>query len=231
MNNPGYFSVIPAEVRYCKSLKPNAKLLYSEISALCNQEGFCWADNGYFAELYEVNNKTISRWISQLEEYGFINVEILKSKGNARKITLSFNPKFLKTPSDKKVTTSCQKDRHLVTKKSLPSDKKVTSYIRNNNTINNTKNKRETRALDFYEKNYPSQWETFLMNHKSKIKDFQKFCDDFNDAFDIEQLDYNDRVIRARLNKYARNWIVNQNNSRFKDPEQTQQPTYRKKVS
>ena len=41
MDNPNYFSVIPATVRYDEELKPNEKLLYSEKSAVADKEGFC----------------------------------------------------------------------------------------------------------------------------------------------------------------------------------------------
>lgn len=78
-----------------------------------------------------------------------------------------------------------------------------------NKELSNTK--RETRALDFFKKYHPSQWETFLMQHKSKIKNFQKFYLDFNDTFDLESREYDGNTIRLRLNKYARNWIENQN--------------------
>jgi hypothetical protein len=105
--SPAYYAIIPANVRYA-DLKPNAKLLYGEITALCKVEGFCWADNDYFAGLYKVDHKTISRWISQLRDAGFIDVEILQNLGNKRKITI-----------DKKVTTYTQKSHEVVTKKSL----------------------------------------------------------------------------------------------------------------
>ena len=62
---PNYYAIIPANVRY-SNLKPNAKLLYAEITALSNKLGYCYARNGYFAELYGVNKNTVSRWISDL---------------------------------------------------------------------------------------------------------------------------------------------------------------------
>jgi hypothetical protein len=36
----GLFAVIPSCVRYCKDLEPNAKLLYAEITALSDSEGY-----------------------------------------------------------------------------------------------------------------------------------------------------------------------------------------------
>ena len=74
---PSYYAIIPAEVRYSK-LKPNAKLLYGEITALSNKEGYFFATNRYFANLYNVTKNTISLWVSQLFHEGFINVELIK---------------------------------------------------------------------------------------------------------------------------------------------------------
>ncbi len=71
-NVKSYYAVIPANVRYDKNLPANAKLLYGEVTALCNQSGICWADNGYFANLYDVDDRTIQRWVSALVDKGYL---------------------------------------------------------------------------------------------------------------------------------------------------------------
>lgn len=74
---PNYYSVIPANVRYDKSLKANEKLLYGEVTALSNQKGYCWAVNNYFADLFDVSKETVSRWISNLEKNGYVRTELI----------------------------------------------------------------------------------------------------------------------------------------------------------
>lgn len=76
-----YYAIIPATIRYDKRITNGAKLLYGEITALCNQEGYCWASNSYFAKLYEVSNTTISTWISQLEKNQYITRKIIYKEG------------------------------------------------------------------------------------------------------------------------------------------------------
>ncbi len=77
-NKPGYYAVIPSQVRYCKELKSSERLLYGEITALLNKEGYCFASNRYFAELYNVIPSTVSRWISHLEKLGFIKEVLIR---------------------------------------------------------------------------------------------------------------------------------------------------------
>ena len=74
-DKPNYYAIIPANVRY-SSLKPNAKLLYGEITALSNKLGYCFASNSYFAELYGVSKNTVSRWLSDLKKFGFITIQL-----------------------------------------------------------------------------------------------------------------------------------------------------------
>ena len=96
---PSYYAVIPASVRYCKSLPSSAKLLFGEITALCSVEGFCWASNAYFMALYDVNRSTLQRWISALAKEGFIRVDLVPGTGERRIYDLTIHPS---TPPQKR---------------------------------------------------------------------------------------------------------------------------------
>lgn len=69
-----YYAIIPATVRYDKDLTDKAKLLYGEITCLCNKEGYCFATNNYFANLYNCTSRAIQFTISKLQEKGYIRV-------------------------------------------------------------------------------------------------------------------------------------------------------------
>ena len=79
---PSYYSIIPSTIRYDKRLKFAERLLYGEITALMGKEGYCYASNNYFANLYEVIPGTISRWISHLAKLGYIVVEVIRNDKN-----------------------------------------------------------------------------------------------------------------------------------------------------
>lgn len=78
MEKPGFDAMIPATVRYDPALRPNAKLLYGEIRAMASREGYCWASNRYFAQLYGLTVKTISELIRDLARQGHIVVQVLR---------------------------------------------------------------------------------------------------------------------------------------------------------
>lgn len=86
---PNFYAIIPATVRYDTFISPNAKLLYGEITALSNREGYCWATNDYFAKLYNVSVTSISIWMALLRKRGYIQIDILKDLGNKRYISVN----------------------------------------------------------------------------------------------------------------------------------------------
>lgn len=148
-DKPNFYAIIPANVRYDKRLKPIVRLLYGEITALCNDKGYCWASNSYFANLYEVANETISRYIAQLKEYGYIQIVYEKKEQNIekRKIYIRYcqNNQYgidrtvntVLTEQSREYSQNCQGG--------------IDRTVKENNTINNIKNNtgNNKQPLDF----------------------------------------------------------------------------------
>jgi DNA-binding MarR family transcriptional regulator len=117
MNKPNYYAVITAEVRYDTRLTSFAKLMYAEITALANKEGYCWANNTFFAKNYETTERTVQRALSQLEEFGYIRKE-LTNNNTERKLYIAMTKesegvdKVVSTTNDKKVIHNTIKDNN-----------------------------------------------------------------------------------------------------------------------
>ena len=78
VSKPGYYAVIPADVRYDDQIPANAKLLYGEISALIGPGGYCFAGNEYFAGIYGLSERTVRSLIGSLQKAGYVQVELEK---------------------------------------------------------------------------------------------------------------------------------------------------------
>jgi hypothetical protein len=101
-----YYAIIPANVRYDKSLSANAKLLYGEITALCSEKGYCWSTNKYFSDLFGVSQKSISKWISMLVKKKYLFVRLVYRKGT--KEILERHLSIVKKPlEERNDTPSC----------------------------------------------------------------------------------------------------------------------------
>lgn len=130
---PSYYSIITADVRYDERLKPNEKLLYSEITALSNKYGYCTATNSYFSKLYRADKSTVSRWVSHLEKCGYVQVE--QTRDGKRIVQRKIYP--VATPLlTKKSIPYAQKDQY-------PIDKKVKGNITRVNTTSINKEREE----------------------------------------------------------------------------------------
>lgn len=106
---PNYYAILTADVRYDKRLTPNAKLLYAEITALCNMNGKCLASNQYFADLYNVSIRSIQQWISKLIEFGYLSCEIMFKEGTKE---IEKRILFLPSSSGEEIFTTPRKKLH-----------------------------------------------------------------------------------------------------------------------
>lgn len=123
---PAYYAIIPAVVRYDPNLPPNAKLLYGEITALASKEGFCWASNQYFADLYGLTKTSVSTLVGKLNSRGYI-----------RALTIDENSRHIY------ITGLAEKSQG-VTKKQQGGLRKIargdSEKSKHSNTVSNTEN-------------------------------------------------------------------------------------------
>ena len=126
IEKPNYYAVLPADVRYDNNLSAREKLLYAEITALSNKEGYCWASNAYFANLYETTDRTIRTAITNLEKFGHLTRKLIYKK-NSKEIEkrLLYPVKNFSGPQEKNFLT--------------PGDENFLDNNTSVNTINNNK--------------------------------------------------------------------------------------------
>lgn len=130
---PNYYAIIPANIRYDEDLIQGAKLLYGEITALSNQKGFCWANDMYFAKLYKVSKKTIQTWLKSLEEKNYLTREVIYKEGSNEIVNRYI--RLCAYPSNENVYT--------------PMHEKVRDNNTSiNTTVNNTNNKNILSSSD-----------------------------------------------------------------------------------
>jgi hypothetical protein len=127
-----YYAIIPANVRYDADLTPNAKLLYGEITALCNERGYCWASNDYFAKLYNVSKSSITKWVSALVKKGYIFNEIIYKDGSKEVLN-----RYLKLSSDPIVNFADRYSKLLDDPIVKIADSPTPKIYEDNNTLNN----------------------------------------------------------------------------------------------
>ena len=146
-----YFAIIPANVRYDKNLKDKAKLLYGEITALCNEKGYCWATNEYFANLYKVSKTTISCLVKNLIENGYIKSSIIYRENTkeiiGRYLSILDNP-----PIKENLNTYLKNFKYPIKENLNTPIKENLKYNNtyNNNTININNNIEALKEIENY---------------------------------------------------------------------------------
>lgn len=170
---PNYYAILPSSVRYDNRLKANEKLLYSEITALSNKTGLCYATNKYFADLYEVENETISRWISHLKELNYIDIEIVY-KNDTKEIEKRII-KINGIPIDKNINTYIPNNQERYCENNQEGiDEKVKE---NNTSINNTSiNIKENIKRKVFKKPTLDELKEYCLSSSLSV-DYQYFYD------------------------------------------------------
>ncbi|MGM9544449.1 MAG: helix-turn-helix domain-containing protein [Romboutsia timonensis] len=192
MEHKSYYAVIPANVRYDKDLSANAKLLYGEITALCHEKGYCWATNQYFADLYGVSTKSISRWVGQLVDKKYLHLKLIYKDGTKE---IQQRRLYLFPPMD-------NDDQGYRQKCPEGSDKNV----QDNNTVNNKNNNTIKEIRHKY-----GQYKNVLLSDK----DLEKLHKDYGKPIIDEYITKMDEWIELNGKRYKnynlalRKWLKN----------------------
>lgn len=80
-----HYGILPANVR-TSNLTAGAKLLYAELTAQPNNGTYTEVTNPELAKALNVDKGTISRWLSELNDAGFIMLIVFAEQGNKRHI-------------------------------------------------------------------------------------------------------------------------------------------------
>lgn len=188
-NQKNYYAIIPADVRYDKRLTPNAKLLYGEITALCNEKGYCWAGNEYFSELYSVSKTSISKWIKQLSDYNYIQLSYQKRGFQVVQRNISLSVRLTKVkPSDEEKLNRSDEEK-----------------LKDNNTVNNTKNKEASERFNALKNLFHDKYKHY---HSDTISNWSK------ETIQLENiLKHSDEDIRRKLKIFESN--INSSSNKF----------------
>ena len=86
IQQPSFWAVLPAKIRYDKEIDFTSKVIFAEITALSNMWGYCSAGNQYFADRFGLSVTQISRIVAKLIDRHYIRSVIEKAKGNKRRL-------------------------------------------------------------------------------------------------------------------------------------------------
>jgi hypothetical protein len=86
----GFFTLLPIKIVKDKNLLPNSKLLYSILTGLVREKGYCWAKNEFLAECLGIKERQLGNLLIQLIKNKYISIDPGRSnKGTYRKIYLT----------------------------------------------------------------------------------------------------------------------------------------------
>jgi len=77
-NNSSFYGIITEDVMSSKKISRDSKLLYVKIVMYSNKYGHAWPSNKTLAEYFDVDERTIKRWLQELKESNFIFVDVKK---------------------------------------------------------------------------------------------------------------------------------------------------------
>ena len=192
---PSYYSILTADIRYDTKLSWFEKVLFSEISALTNKTGECWASNKYFAEVFDQSERTITRSISTLKELGYVQLKLEFDGKAITKRTI-----VIAKPLDNNVST--------------PIDKNVYPPIDKNGEYNTTSKTNNTSInINRDIEDFTVFWKSLLGRKKNKNDALRAYLKIDSDLTADKLAEKFNQLLQTREEKfvpYPQKWLKNE---------------------
>lgn len=196
-DNPNYYAVIPASVRYSKELASLDKLMYGEITCLTNYKGYCWATNHYFSNLYGRSKGTISRSINNLLNFNFIKITMIRDGNNVERRLIRIKEmgavKNIKPPNQKSLGGVVKNDYYNTKKNNKKKN------IKSNKS--NVKKEKEVLFEKFWEAY------NFKKSRKLCLEKFMNLSLDICKKCVVAAKEYSDSITDLSFKKHPGTWL------------------------
>lgn len=106
-DNNMYYIIIPAAIRHNAALSPLSKLIFGEILTLSQSCNYAYANNSYYARIYNVTTRQITRCMKELSNCGYI---VISGERKQRKIYIDKNVYIKSNYIDKNVYNDIDKN-------------------------------------------------------------------------------------------------------------------------
>lgn len=206
---PNYYAIIPAEVRYDLDLLDKAKLLYGEITALSMKEGYCYATNTYFAELYGISTRQVQTILKNLADKKYITIDMRKKPrkiyiSNVKNTPFYYEENFALNTSDTKKTSSYHEENFVLEGEE--------NFTHNNININN--NKKNTKKVIEYSQEFET-WYAKYPNPRNKMQTYRNYlkrrkqysADELMTALNNYVAEIAEKRIDKQYVKYSSNFV------------------------
>lgn len=206
-DQPSYYSIITANVRYDNRLTDSEKLLFAEITSLSNKCGYCTASNGYFSKLYEVTKRTISARINNLKENGYLKIE-LDYKGSEVKQRRLYPMTQSSIPIENNFYRGVENNFHTPIERNFQENNTSINITRLNNTsINNNS------ATDVTHEQFEEWWKLYDKKKDKKMSSTKfKSCLKKHSFEQIMQgtREYLKTITDKQYQKYPKTFLTNE---------------------
>ncbi len=91
------FLKLDGVMKNMESIPPSGRIIYAEVCALAQKEGYCYASNKYFSAVYHLSIQSVSRLLNALKKQGFLDISYGKDERGCCK-------RFMKPKSNNSVS-------------------------------------------------------------------------------------------------------------------------------